>query len=88
MFVNWKSKDMCNVCGQTPCNCTHATNDYMDSLAEMLDLKLAEKIPKGADVDYYIKDFSKSNAPQFKGKTPAKRKQMAIAAYYGSKQKK
>jgi hypothetical protein len=57
---------------------------YMMELAA----KLAEKIPANADVDYYIKDFAKSTAPQFKGKTPAKRKQMAIAAYYGSKQKK
>jgi len=58
--------------------------------AYMMELagKLAEKIPPNADVDYYINDFSKSTAPQFKGKNPAKRKQMAIAAYYGSKQKK
>ena len=59
-------------------------DDYMMELAG----KLAEKIPPNADVDYYINDFSKSTAPQFKGKNPAKRKQMAIAAYYGSKQKK
>ena len=57
---------------------------YMMELAA----KLAEKIPPNANVDYYINDFSKSTAPQFKGKNPAKRKQMAIAAYYGSKQKK
>ena len=61
-----------------------AEDDYMMELAA----KLAEKIPPNADVDYYIKDFAKSTAPQFKGKNPAKRKQMAIAAYYGSKQKK
>jgi hypothetical protein len=62
----------------------------MEEDAYMMELaaKLAEKIPQGADVDYYIKDFAKSTAPQFKGKNPAKRKQMAIAAYYGSKQKK
>jgi hypothetical protein len=62
----------------------------MEEDAYMMELaaKLAEKIPANADVDYYIKDFAKSTAPQFKGKTPAKRKQMAIAAYYGSKQKK
>ena len=58
--------------------------------AYMMELagKLAEKIPPNADVDYYINDFAKSTAPQFKGKNPAKRKQMAFAAYYGSKQKK
>jgi hypothetical protein len=54
---------------------------YMESLAA----KLAEKIPKNAPVDVWIKDFEKSNAPQFRGKNLAKRKQMAIAASYGAK---
>lgn len=65
-----------------------AESEYEAKLKEMLDLKLAEKIPPNASVDYYIQDFSKSNAPQFRGKTKEKRKQMAIAAYYGSKQPK
>jgi hypothetical protein len=66
------------------------TEKNVEEDAYMMELasKLAEKIPPNADVDYYIKDFAKSTAPQFKGKNPAKRKQMAIAAYYGSKQKK
>jgi len=59
-----------------------------DSYMEALFQKLAEKIPKGASVDYYIKDFAKSTAPQFKNKNPAKRKQMAIAAWNDSKRKK
>ena len=29
----------------------------------------------------YIKDFQKSDAPQFKGKSKEKRREMAIAAY-------
>jgi hypothetical protein len=62
-----------------------AENDaYMMELAN----KLAEKIPKGADVGYYIKDFAKSTAPQFKNKAPAKRRQMAIAAWQDSKRRK
>jgi hypothetical protein len=65
-----------------------AESEYESKLKEMLDLKLAEKIPPNATVDYYIQDFSKSNAPQFRGKTKEKRKQMAVAAYYGSKQPK
>lgn len=56
-------------------------SDYMMELAA----KLSEKIPKNAPVDVWIKDFAKSNAPQFKGKNLAKRKQMAIAASYGAK---
>ena len=41
-----------------------------------LDEKLTAKTPMGT----YIKDFKKSDAPQFKGKSPAKRRVMAIAA--------
>lgn len=43
---------------------------------EELDEKLTAKTPMGT----YIKDFQKSDAPQFKGKSPAKRRVMAIAA--------
>lgn len=64
------------------------SDEYTDHLSEMLGYMLGEKIPPNADVDYYIKDFAKSTAPQFRGKSPAKRKQMAIAAHYASKQPK
>jgi len=40
-----------------------------------------EKLPAGADMGDYIDDFKKSDAPQFKGKSKDKRKDMAIAAY-------
>ena len=33
----------------------------------------------------YIKDFRKSKAPQFKGKSKKKRQQMAVAAYLDAK---
>ena len=36
---------------------------------------------KKADAGDYVKDFYKSKAPQFKGKSKNKRRQMAIAAY-------
>ena len=35
----------------------------------------------------YVKDFKKSSAPQFKGKSAKKRAEMAIAAYMGDKSK-
>lgn len=41
-----------------------------------IDEKLSAKSPMGT----YIKDFQKSDAPQFKGKSPEKRRVMAIAA--------
>jgi len=40
-----------------------------------------EKLPAGADMGDYIDDFKKSDAPQFKGKSKDKRKDMAIAAF-------
>ena len=40
-----------------------------------------EALPKDADQGDYINDFEKSDAPQFKGKSKEKRKDMAIAAY-------
>jgi hypothetical protein len=40
-----------------------------------------EVLPAGADQGDYIDDFQKSDAPQFKGKSKEKRKEMAIAAY-------
>jgi hypothetical protein len=40
-----------------------------------------EALPAGADQGDYIDDFQKSDAPQFKGKSKEKRKEMAIAAY-------
>jgi hypothetical protein len=40
-----------------------------------------EVLPNDADQGDYIDDFEKSDAPQFKGKSKEKRKDMAIAAY-------
>ncbi len=42
---------------------------------------LKEKLGKDADAGDYVKDFYKSDAPQFKGKSKKKRHDMAIAAY-------
>ena len=39
-----------------------------------------EKLKASDDMDVWIKDFYKSDAPQFKGKSKAKRRQMAVAA--------
>ena len=36
-------------------------------------------------MDTWIKDFQKSDAPQFKGKTKEERREMAIAAYMSAK---
>jgi hypothetical protein len=44
-----------------------------------------EKLGKGADAGDYIDDFAKSDAPQFKGKSKDKRKDMAVAAFLDKK---
>ena len=49
--------------------------------------KLKKKFGKDADAGDYIDDFQKSDAPQFKGKSKEKRKDMAIAAYLDKKDK-
>jgi len=42
--------------------------------------QIEEKLSKSDDMGDWVKDFYKSDAPQFKGKSKAKRRQMAIAA--------
>ena len=47
---------------------------------------LNEKLdPKKHDAGDYVKDFQKSKAPQFKGKSKKKKREMAIAAYLDAK---
>jgi len=49
--------------------------------------KKNEKLGKDADAGDYIDDFRKSDAPQFKGKSDEKIRQMAVAAYLKAKEK-
>ena len=42
--------------------------------------KVLEKLTKKSSMVDYIDDFSKSDAPQFKGKSKEKKREMAIAA--------
>jgi len=59
--------------------------DYT-SPEEINDL-LNEKLDKNSDMGDYIDDFQKSDAPQFKGKSKEKRREMAIAAKLASEGK-
>lgn len=61
--------------------------------AELRDIydaahEIAEALSADADTGEYIKDFEKSKAPQFKGKSKKKRREMAIAASMSSKKGK
>lgn len=49
---------------------------------------LLEKLKPSDGIGTYIKDFKKSDAPQFKGASASKRRKMAVAAYLGAKRKK
>jgi len=51
-------------------------------------LKIAEKLGKKAKVGDYIEDFTDSDAPQFKGKSDKKKKQMAVAAFLNKEEQK
>lgn len=46
-----------------------------------------EKLDANSDAGDYVKDFRKSDAPQFKGKSDKKIQKMAIAAYLDKKEK-
>lgn len=50
---------------------------------EAIDEKLKPSMGAGA----YVKDFRKSDAPQFKGKSKVKKDKMAVAAYLSAKDK-
>lgn len=46
---------------------------------------MQEKLSPEDGIASYISDFKKSDAPQFQGKSPEKRRDMAIAAYLDAK---
>ena len=48
---------------------------------------LDEKLKPSMGAGEYVKDFRKSKAPQFKGKSKAKKNKMAVAAYLSAKDK-
>ena len=50
--------------------------------------ELHEILDASADAGDYVKDFKDSDAPQFRGKSKEKRKEMAIAAHASAKEKK
>ena len=49
--------------------------------------KVDEKLKPSMGAGAYVKDFEKSKAPQFKGKSKEKKDKMAVAAYLSAKNK-
>jgi len=52
---------------------------------DMTGCPLLEKLNPSMGIKKYINDFYKSDAPQFRGASKAKRRKMAVAAYLGAK---
>ena len=52
------------------------------------DDEMTEKLGKDDPPGKYVRDFEKSDAKQFKGKSKKKKQQMAIAAYLDAQEKK
>tara|TARA_R110000824_G_scaffold199485_3_gene383443 strand:+ start:651 stop:854 length:204 start_codon:yes stop_codon:yes gene_type:complete len=55
-------------------------------LKQIIEETIEEVLGPDADVGDYVDDFQKSDAPQFKGKSKKKKKQMAIAAALDAKE--
>jgi hypothetical protein len=58
---------------------------YGQTMAETLK-GINEKLKPSDGAGAYVKDFKKSDAPQFKGKSDEKKQKMAIAAYLDDKE--
>lgn len=58
---------------------------YGQTMAEALK-GINEKLKPSDGAGAYVKDFKKSDAPQFKGKSDEKKQKMAIAAYLDDKE--
>ena len=64
--------------------------DYIGVVKHYLeyDHVMGEKLDRDATAGDYVKDFRKSKAPQFKGKSKKKKQEMAIAAYLDAQEDK
>ena len=64
----------------------NAIKKEINALRKKMGMKVkAEKLGKDATAGDYVKDFRKSDAPQFKGKSKEKKHDMAIAAFLDKK---
>ena len=64
--------------------------DYIGVVKHYLEYDhiMGEKLDKDATAGDYVKDFRKSKAPQFKGKSKKKKQEMAIADYLDAQEDK
>lgn len=76
--LNEKKATYCGRCGHTHVKGTPCPRPFKEGVVD-------EKLSAKSKPETYIKDFKKSDAPQFKGKSAEKKRQMAIAAYMSNK---
>ncbi len=76
--LNEKKATYCGRCGHTHVKGTPCPRPFKEGV-------VGEKLGPNTKPETYIKDFAKSDAPQFKGKSAEKKRQMAIAAYMSNK---
>jgi len=89
MSLDEKKGTCCHECGHvhvlgSPHPTPHFTGER-SCKSRKVDETLNEKLGPNSKPETYIKDFAKSDAPQFKGKSAEKKRQMAIAAYMSNK---
>jgi hypothetical protein len=78
MALDEKKATYCGRCGHTHVKGTPCPRPFKEGV-------VGEKLSPNSKPETYIKDFGKSKAPQFKGKSAEKKRQMAIAAYMSNK---
>jgi hypothetical protein len=78
LALNEKKATYCGRCGHTHVKGTPCPRPFKENV-------VGEKLGPKSKPETYIKDFAKSDAPQFKGKSAEKKRQMAIAAYMSNK---
>ena len=87
--LNEKKGTCCHKCGHVHVKGTAHPTPYFTGKKSCefrkVDETLNEKLGPNTKPETYIKDFAKSDAPQFKGKSAEKKRQMAIAAYMSNK---
>ena len=62
------------------------TESLSEAIFRLVEEALNEKLKASDGAGEYVKDFYKSKAPQFKGKSKKKKRQMAVAAYLQDKE--
>lgn len=84
----WKTKAGSGRASHVGVGATALSRHLLNKARTYPELAISESLGAKASVKDFIDDFQKSNAPQFKGKSQEKRRQMAIAAAMSRKDKK